>query len=486
MTSSSGNFPARHLLRGFLVAAAGSFGVMAAQLVYAVLTSRLLLPRSFGAYAVGLSGISLVSLISGASIGQAVARREDSSETLDQAASTIALLVGIGAATLAFILAPFWSRLWGIPEAVSVTRLMAAGIPFTAYSAVLAGILRRHGRVARAAVRAALGQVVGVVMGLSTVFATRATWALGVASVVGLAASTAMLWHSVSPNRRGLSIPRRSAFQDARYAAKTGGMDLLRHATNLLPAWTIGRFVGVDALGSFNRATTMLTIPAENVQRSLSYAVFPEMRPGGPIVRSQTAFTDLMVLATWAAVIAGGIGYAAAGPFLTLLLGPTWLAAATVGGYALLIGVIPMMTVPMSAMLESRNNFKITLIAWQVGAIAVAWGCIQSALTASMTPAVIGVLVSVGLRIPLYLGATVKIGALDFGLYLRSVWPIVASQVVVTVGMVSIKSALDSSPAWAVLLILTAISAVEMVTLYLIRRKTAFGRVATSRGLPGF
>ena len=58
---------------------ASSFAVMGVQLGYAAITSRLLPPSAFGAYAVALSGVGFIGMLGGSSLGQAAARRDHDS-----------------------------------------------------------------------------------------------------------------------------------------------------------------------------------------------------------------------------------------------------------------------------------------------------------------------------------------------------------------------------------------------------------------------
>ncbi len=105
-----GSRASRRIVRGFAAVSGGSFGVMAIQLGYAVLTSRLLDPTDFGAYAVALSGAGLVATIAGPSIGQSAARANDRIST-DRALLSLALMVGPSATALVIILSTVWSDL---------------------------------------------------------------------------------------------------------------------------------------------------------------------------------------------------------------------------------------------------------------------------------------------------------------------------------------------------------------------------------------
>ena len=158
---------------------------MGMQVGYAAITSRLLPPSAFGAYAVALSGVGFIGMLGGSSLGQAAARRDHDSVHLDRSLVTLALIVGSSTALLAILLAPFWGRLWGVPAA-QVTQVLALGIPPCGAvrcasrdpSPRWPDFSRR--RTDRAWPASRDGPRDGSVLSIGTV------WSLGVASVAGL------------------------------------------------------------------------------------------------------------------------------------------------------------------------------------------------------------------------------------------------------------------------------------------------------------
>lgn len=264
----------------------------------------------------------------------------------------------------------------------------------------------RQGRTPVVARRSAVAQLLGMLLGLVAVLETKASWSLAVASVAGAVISTALLGVRLPRQDITPSRPTREMVGDLLYSSKAAGMNLLRYGANLLTPWSIGRFAGVDALGAYNRATTLVTVPLENLQTALSYSLFPELRPEGPVFAKTRAFTQLMVLVTWPAVIAASLGVFGAGPFLSVLLGPQWGAAASIGGLAVLLGVIPMLGVPALSAVEAQGEFRISAVAWVVALLAIGIGSGWTVVTGDPRWAMLG-LVASGL---LCLGGIVVLG----------------------------------------------------------------------------
>lgn len=473
------------VLRGFVAMSASSFAVMGLQFGYAAVTSRLLAPSAFGAYAVALSGMGILGMLNGSSLGQAAARRDHDSIQLDRALFTLALLTGLAVAAVAMALAGPWGRLWGIPESDTTTRVLALGSPFAAVAGVLAGILRRHGRTTVVASRTAIGQVVGMAVGIGVVLGTRSAWSLAVASVLGWVMAAALLGVAVGTDRLRLVRPKTEAVAEVVYAAKSAGMDLLRTLTFQLPSWSISRFAGADGLGAYNRAITLITIPLEALHRSFDYALFPELRPKGPVFRSPRAFTDILVLVTWPAVVLGGIGFFAAPPFIGLVLGPGWEEASAMAGLAVLLGVVPMILVPLGSALEALGWFKVAVAGWLLSAVAIGVGAFATFLTSTPTPAILGYLAALVLPIGVYVAVLARHRLLVVGALVAGTWRILLLQVGVSaailVGLSQVPSGYLSQLALAL-----GVGGVELAFLWLVRGRTRFGRLAHERGLPGF
>lgn len=475
----------RRVLGGFIALSLTSFGVMLLQMGYAAATSRMLPAGAFGAYAVALTGVGLLSLMNGSTMGQAAARSSRPIRSVDRALVTLSFITGAVVAALAVVVAPAWSALWGIPGATPITITLAMGTPFVSLAAVLAGILRRHGRTTVVARRTASAQVLGMAIGLAVVARTQAAWSLAI-SAVAAAVLTAFLLAAALPRaeiRPG--APTRDILEDAVYSLKAAGVNVLRYATNLLTPWSVGRFAGADDLGAYNRATTLVSIPLQNVQNAFAYSLFPELRPNGPVFSQQRVFTQIVVLVTWPAAILLGLGVVAAGPFLSLLLGPSWAAAAALGGLAVCLGVVPMFEVPVLSAVEALGKFGIATRAWAISSLAIVVGAAFTWATHDPRYAMIG-LIGAKVGSVLIAGAYLaRNGLFDVRVYTRDVAPVVVLQGFVAV-VVGIAMAIAPDSDGVRLGIVGAVGAVEVLALYAARRRTSFGRIARAHGLPGF
>ncbi len=463
---------------------ASSFAVMGLQLGYAAITSRLLAPNAFGAYAVALSGVGLIGMLGGSSLGQAAARRDHDSVRLDRSLVSLAVIIGSFTALVALMLAPLWGRVWGVPESTQVTQVLALGMPLTALSAVLAGILRRGGRTSAVAGRTGVGQVAGMALGLAAILTYGSVWSLGVASAAGSVVTASLLATALPWERQKPAWPTSASIEDAVYGAKSAGMNLLRFGTEQLPAWSLGRFVGAPDLGAFNRATTLLTVPMGALQHALTYSLFPELRPQGPGVRNG-GLTDIMVLIAWPALFAAGTGYFAAGPLITLLLGSGWETAGSIAGIALLVGVLQLVRTPLGSALEAQGLFRTTFVGWVLSALVTGIGATATAYTKSVMPAVLGLVIASLSAAAVYLIANARTGSLSISAFARGTQTMLIIQAFVT-GFLSVTTHLLHHSELSALAYVGVVGSIELGFLWAIRRRTAFWQIGAAHQLPGF
>lgn len=466
---STGALPER-VVKGFLATSAGTLLVALGQLLYGSVTARLLDPSAFGAYAVALSGAGVFGLLSGASLGDAAARRGSDDAERDRELLGAAFLWGSVGACAMVLAAPLWSSLWGVPEATAPTRVLAAVVPLASITAVLAGVLRRMGSTVQVARSVAAGVLLGMLISLPVIAWIREGWVLALNPVLGALFGLALLSRVVPRDRRVPNRPRRATAEDLLYGVKGAALSFCRYGLNTVAVWSIGRFVGADALGLFNRAIAVLTVPIESLQRALTYTLFPELRPNAPAALGREAFTALMVALTWITVLVSGLGYFAAAPLLSLLLGSAWSAAAPIAGLALLLGSIPIVVAPLGARLEALGSFRPAFAAIAAQVIAIAVGSTVTFATQSLAPAMIGMLAGGLASWLLFIAANARSDGLDPASYLRLISPVLGLQAISTAVLVGLD--LGSREPVLALLMTLGVGVVELIVLWLLVRGT--------------
>jgi O-antigen/teichoic acid export membrane protein len=459
---------------------------MVLQLGYAAATARLLLPEAYAGYAVAGSAIGLLGMLGGSTLGLAVARRPEESPTIDRGLASVAAVWGVTVTLVAVLLAGPWGSLWAVPDAEQTTRLLALGLPASAIGAVYAGILRRCSMTPRIAAANATGQVVGMAVGIASVAALRQAWTLAVMSVVASSTTAVILAASVLPNRRVPGRPTRGLLTDTIYASKFALMNLLRYASLSVPVWAIGRYAGPQALGGYNRATAIVTAPLEAIQSSFSFALFAELRPGGRAFRDRFLYTDILIFVTWSAAVLGVLGYFAAPAAVLLLLGPGWQSAVEVASVAALLGVLPMVAVPLWAAVEAQGLFRASLVAWLAGLPAVAIAVGMTVKTGSAQLAMLGLLAASGFGVISNTFVLARLGLLGVTRWASECLPVMTLQAAVLIPVLWWSSTKFGGTSAEYLLVVAVVGCLELTMLWILRMWTPIGRIARRHGVPGF
>lgn len=452
---------------------------MVLQLGYAAVTSRLLTAEAFGNYAVALAAVGLIGMVGGSSLELAAARRAEESTHQDRALLSAAALAGTAALLVTVVISGPWAALWDAPGSAQVTKILSLMLPFVALQGVFAGILRRKGSTASLAMTTALMQTLAMAVGLIAVLVLRDGWTLAVSPVAASLLTTLALAWRLPGEMRQPTLPGPQSIPDLNFSAKAAALNLMRYASRSLAVWSIGRFAGTTALGAYNRAATLTTVPLDSIQRSFTYALYPELRVGGPVHRSRNALNDVMLLVSAAAVIIGGTGFFLAPVVVTLLLGPGWGQAAMLAGPTLLLGVVPMVSAPLGTALEAQGRFRPTVLSWACSVPAIAVGVLMTYRLSSPLPAVLGLVFAGFISIPLLTIPLWRQGLLAPKTLLLNLRGLLVIQICFSAVLLAVHQVMgnDMAGALAMGLVLTG----EAALLFVIRKRVPAFRVLQSR-----
>ncbi|WP_062071318.1 oligosaccharide flippase family protein [Demequina sediminicola] len=347
----------RTLLAGFMWTYGVQLATVVAQLAYAATTSRLADSVDFGAYGVALSASALIALVATGGVAQGMGRLART-DTADPAAlSVVALLFGGVGAIVLFVTAPWWAALWGASEAVTATRVMAISVLTAPLAGAFTGLLRRLGRFRRAALTALVANLTGMAVGVATVMAAPSAAALVVSAVVASALTALGTGFAVRTHLRQrptLSIMR----SHLTYSRNMIGMRLLSYGSGNVGRWTVSNVLGVGALGQWNRADALTSVPLQQLQTSTTSVIYPEFRHASESPeRARHTWTDLLSLLAWVWLPLAGIAAAATPLLIPVLFGPGWEAAAQLAPAVVVATSIQALTSTLSSAHESLGKF---------------------------------------------------------------------------------------------------------------------------------
>ena len=306
--------------------------------VSVVVLARLLEPQDFGLIAAVAPIIAFVGLFQNLGLQQAIVqRRSITDEMLDE---TFWASAGIGFAAFlaAAALAPLAANFYGDTNVTNATIWLSVSLLIGSLSTVPLALLNRELSFARLAtievVSACLGLSVAVVLALrgwgyhslllSTVAATTA------------ATSGAWIFHRWRPRRPTWTIDR----ELLKFGAGLTGFNVVnffsRSADNIL----IGRFIGLGALGFYDRAYKLLLFPLQNVSHPLGRVMIPLL---SRLQDDPTRFRRVYVQTIWGLSILIVPGIAAltmtSTGAIAVLFGPQWAPVAPIFAWLGFVGI---------------------------------------------------------------------------------------------------------------------------------------------------
>jgi O-antigen/teichoic acid export membrane protein len=318
--------------------------------------------------------------------------------------------------------------------------------------------------------------------GLAVVVVYREPWTLSVAATVGWFVTSALLAKAVGATRAIPNTPERLAFADIHYSVKSAGLSLVRQLSSTIAPWSVGRFAGAAELGAFNRATTLITLPIDTVQRSLAYALFPELRPGSKAGSHSRIITDMVTVIAWASIVVVGIGYFLAAPLAILVLGPEWMAVEPLAGLAFLLGFMPALAIPISTAMESGGAFASNFAVAAIGAVIVLAGIVATSTYGTAIPALASLVVAASVQTATWLYIGIRRGILSASRLWNGTRVILLVQVLIGIALCLVQMHLDPDVTSKVLLFGTA-GLLELTCIWSLRRHTRIGRILADYGI---
>jgi PST family polysaccharide transporter len=301
---------------------------IACKAISVVIVARLVTPADHGIYAMAASVTLLLFLFLDLGLGTAVIQSPQLRETQSTTLLCAHLLIGASLALLTLCAAPFVARFYATPAVTPVLVAMSAGLLINAAGGMPRAMLARQLRFR------AINQ-------LETTAAVLGTAAMIAAAALNAGPYTFVVFLLVSESTTALLAWRicewrpspNTDFAAAQPILRTGWRITRYHLINYFVQQTdtvaVGQFFGSHAVGLYNRALQMLTLPLLHVAGPLSrlaIAVLSRLPPGSAAF-AQQGLVSTNVIAHLTLPLAA---FAIATPeeLVRLVLGQQWPAAA--------------------------------------------------------------------------------------------------------------------------------------------------------------
>ena len=388
-----GETPRRRLMQQVLGVWAAQLILLLVQLAYTAVTSRTVPAQGFAAYAISLTIVGILSVLTSAWLANAAARRLTDDLPAERALVTVALCVGFVTSTLAFTSSGWLADLLRNPDSAQLIRLLSVNLLVAPVTGVLTGYLRRQGRISVIAG----GQVIltAVASGIGVVFVLvfGSAWTLTVNTLLfGYAFAALVVWASGARAVPGTSIGLLR--DDLAFAIKSLGFVVLTLFNSFGPVLVLGRYATSEVLAAYNRAQVVWKFPFETVARGALTVLYPRFRTLEPDTTTRQVISSLLSASAWAGLVPL-FALTPLVPAVTgVVLGGGWPLAQSMAPLLWLSGGFGLFVAMFAGALESAGFMRTLRAPAVAGVVILAVALIGSVLTGSWESTLVGVCVA--------------------------------------------------------------------------------------------
>lgn len=300
------------------------------QIVYAAVMGRLLAPSAFGLLAMAMLALRFATYFARMGINQALIQKPSLSTEEIRAGFTSTVILGASFGGLAWAMAPWAGRLFATSDVVGVLRGVSISLVLAGFGSTAQSLLRREFRFRELSIITVTSHAVGGLgVGIAMAASGAGVWSLVAAILAQTAMSAALTYsrvrHSVLPMMR-LNVYRPLL----RYGSRLSIISFMEFIGFNLDTLVVGRYASAAALGYYNRAYMLVTVPLNNAILNLSKVAFPSMsRIQTQTERLRAVYLSMVRLGV-VLLIPGCAGIAvAAREIVLVVLGSQWVPVIT-------------------------------------------------------------------------------------------------------------------------------------------------------------
>lgn len=261
-------------VNGLLWSCIERFSVQGVQFGISIIMARILTPNDYGLIGMLTIFIALSQSLIDSGFSQALIRKQDRTEVDNSTVFYFNIVVSFLLYGLLYVLAPYVSEFYNVPELTSLMRVVCISIIFVSLSVVqrahLTGKLDFKAQAQASLMAAVISGVVGVWMA----YQGYGVWSLAIQQILSQCLNTFFLW-IVSEWRPAVVYSWssfRSLFSFGSKLMAVGVIDTLYH--NIF-AIIIGKVFSAASLGFYTRAQSFSDLPSSNITGILQRVTYP-------------------------------------------------------------------------------------------------------------------------------------------------------------------------------------------------------------------
>lgn len=330
----------RDVVTGVGWAFLSSFSVRAMQVLTTLILAKLLQPHDFGIFALSSLIINAAAVFRDVGFAQVVIYRQADVRKTAGTALTLTLISSLVLAVLLGMCAPFLASAFSSPEITLPVRVMSVGLLISGMASVPSAILDKYLKFRKRAIPEILSAV--AYAGTSLILARLgfAAWSLIIGWLAMSIVNTAAIW-AICPTCPSFSFDSSEARVIVAYGKHLMVASLATFAFFQIDNASIGKWLGMTALGFYSMAFTICNLPATNLAHIVQRVMFPAYSQlQGNTPEMGAVYLKTVRYIALAAFPAAAAIFVLAGSAIRVLYGSKWIPAVPLFGILAIYGAI--------------------------------------------------------------------------------------------------------------------------------------------------
>lgn len=316
--------------RGGLTLGGASIGLRVFSVFTSILLARLLDPNAFGQVALAQVILSIIAIFSTLGLPAAVIQTPLDKMKATASAFAVTFFLGLLVTVILIVAAPGLGFLLGEQEVVPVLQWLSLTVFLGGATRVPEALIQKELLFGRLSLIGIISEVVTVGVSIGLAWFGYGVWSLVYGQLVGATVYAVLAW-VLSPT---LAWFRASCWDPGILKAMMGfGVRMVGSTSvytfySYIDSYVVGRVLGTDALGYYNRAVEMTSKTVDSVNRTIGVVLFPSYAQvqGDRQRLSRAYLKSLRMIGMITIPIAAGL-FAVAEELIPVLLGPIWTPA---------------------------------------------------------------------------------------------------------------------------------------------------------------
>lgn len=241
---------------------------------FSIYLARILDPSMFGVVGLVTVITNYAVLFVDLGFGAALVQRKDLDQEHLSSVFWFNVLIGLMLGATIFFLGPLIAQFYDEPVLVDVARVLSVNFLLSSLSLVPSNLLDKEMKFKRKVTINWVATFAGYVVGISLAWSGYGLWSLVYQLLVTQLATTILLWFfsSWSP---GLQFSMSKLRELLPFGLNVVGETSVNYWSRNADNFLIGKFVGIEGLGLYSRAYSLMLIPVRNISSVVSRVMFP-------------------------------------------------------------------------------------------------------------------------------------------------------------------------------------------------------------------